>query len=102
VAGSSLWLMNDVIVCHANKARDGIVNLHSDKTSSFCTQLLYSKHTDSPRVSAIMTAQDKVKETVREEAQRVAELAQDAAQSGAYLYPIRVMNAMSMTTSRPS
>lgn len=37
-----------------------------------------------------MTAQDKVKETVREEAQRVAELAQDAAQSGAYLYPIRV------------
>ncbi|KAI4748646.1 hypothetical protein E4T50_01074 [Aureobasidium sp. EXF-12298] len=36
-----------------------------------------------------MTAQDKVKETVREEAQRVAELAQDAAQSGAYLYPIR-------------
>ncbi|KAG9581751.1 hypothetical protein KCV01_g15272, partial [Aureobasidium melanogenum] len=36
-----------------------------------------------------MTAQDKVKETVREEAQRVAGLAQDAAQSGAYLYPIR-------------
>ncbi|KAI4847653.1 hypothetical protein E4T44_04398, partial [Aureobasidium sp. EXF-8845] len=36
-----------------------------------------------------MTAQDKVKETVREEAQRVAELAQEAAQSGAYLYPIR-------------
>jgi hypothetical protein len=48
-----------------------------------------------------MTAQDKVKETVREEAQRVAELAQEAAQSGAYLYPIRVMNAMSMTTCEP-
>jgi hypothetical protein len=49
-----------------------------------------------------MTAQDKVKETVREEAQRVAELAQEAAQSGAYLYPIRVMNAMSMTMLRSS
>ncbi|TIA37469.1 hypothetical protein D6C78_04719 [Aureobasidium pullulans] len=36
-----------------------------------------------------MTAQDKVKDTVREEAQRVANLASDAAQSGAYLYPIR-------------
>ncbi|KAI5203977.1 hypothetical protein E4T39_03888 [Aureobasidium subglaciale] len=36
-----------------------------------------------------MTAQDKVKNTVREEAQRVASLANDAAQSGAYLYPIR-------------
>lgn len=41
-----------------------------------------------------MTAQDKVKETVREEAQRVAELAQDAAQSGAYLYPIRVLSSI--------
>ncbi|KAI5271279.1 hypothetical protein E4T47_05423 [Aureobasidium subglaciale] len=36
-----------------------------------------------------MTAQDKVKNTVREEAQRVAGLANEAAQSGAYLYPIR-------------
>lgn len=44
-----------------------------------------------------MTAQDKVKETVREEAQRVAGLAQDAAQSGAYLYPIRVSDTMPMT-----
>lgn len=45
-----------------------------------------------------MTAQDKVKETVREEAQRVAGLAQDAAQSGAYLYPIKVSSSLSMST----
>lgn len=45
-----------------------------------------------------MTAQDKVKETVREEAQRVAGLAQDAAQSGAYLYPIKVPSSLSMST----
>lgn len=44
-----------------------------------------------------MTAQDKVKETVREEAQRVAGLAQDAAQSGAYLYPIRVPSSLPMS-----
>lgn len=37
-----------------------------------------------------MTAQDKVKQTAREEAQRVADLARDAAQSGAYFYPIKV------------
>jgi hypothetical protein len=92
--------MSQYVIC--NKARGAIVNLRDDKTSSFCTQLLYSKHTHSPRVSAIMTAQDKVKETVREEAQRVAELAQEAAQSGAYLYPIRVMNAMSMTFCKSS
>ena len=37
-----------------------------------------------------MTAQDKVKETAREELQRVTDLARDAAHSGAYLYPIKV------------
>ena len=48
--------------------------------------LPYNKHNPTEN----MTAQDKVKDTVREEAQRVANLASDAAQSGAYLYPIRV------------
>lgn len=46
-----------------------------------------------------MTAQDKVKDTVREEAQRVANLASDAAQSGAYLYPIRVWTSFPMRSS---
>jgi len=37
-----------------------------------------------------MPASDKVRETVRQEADRVSGLAQDAARSGAYLYPIKV------------
>ena len=90
MAGSSVWLKSDVTVGHRNKARGAFTNLRKDKTRSSSTPLFYSKHSHSPQISTIMTAQDKVKETVREEAQRVAELAQDAAQSGAYLYPIRV------------
>ena len=38
-----------------------------------------------------MPASDTIKETARDEANRVAHLAQDAARSGAYMYPIKVM-----------
>lgn len=57
--------------------------------------LPYNKHNPTEN----MTAQDKVKDTVREEAQRVANLASDAAQSGAYLYPIRVWISFPMRSS---
>jgi hypothetical protein len=90
VAGSSLWLMSDVTVCHLNKARGAFCEPTQPQNQELLPSYILLETPISPRVSANMTAQDKVKETVREEAQRVAELAQDAAQSGAYLYPIRV------------
>jgi hypothetical protein len=90
VAGSSLWLRSDVTVCHSNKARGAFCEPSQPQNHELLHSYTLLETPISPRVSAIMTAQDKVKETVREEAQRVAELAQDAAQSGAYLYPIRV------------
>lgn len=37
-----------------------------------------------------MTAQDKVKQTAVEEAQRVRDLAVEAVNSGAYFYPVKV------------
>lgn len=37
-----------------------------------------------------MPASDKIKETARAEAERVSNLANEAARSGAYLYPLRV------------
>ena len=37
-----------------------------------------------------MSAQDKVKETVVEEVERVKAISEDAVRSGAYLYPVKV------------
>lgn len=37
-----------------------------------------------------MAASDKVKQTAKDEAKRVSAIAQNAAQSGAYLYPLKV------------
>lgn len=39
-----------------------------------------------------MPASDKVKETVRKEAEAVGALASEAARSGAYLYPLKVQS----------
>lgn len=69
------------------------MNLRDNKIKSFCIICSIRNIHFHLEYLATMTAQDKVKETVREEAQRVAGLAQDAAQSGAYLYPIRVSSS---------
>lgn len=40
-----------------------------------------------------MPASDRIKAVVREEAERVADLGSEAARSGAYLYPIKVISS---------